>query len=149
MNAIAPITRLTLPALQPLIDASSAEGYTFVQSLWRDYRSGANRYSGRGEVLLAASQDDCLIAIGGIHADPYAGLPTIGRIRHVYVLPAYRRQGIGQALVRQLIAHGSGHFTNITLRTLTEHGRAFYLALGFSDEPRFPESTHWLAAAAQ
>ncbi len=141
---IHPITRLTDDSIQPLIEASKSEGYTFVQSLWDDYQSGVNRFNGYGAVLLGAYQDEQTVAVGGIHVDPYAGLTTIGRIRHVYVLPAYRRRGIGQALVHALIAHASGHFTIITLRTLTDHGRAFYTALGFSVEPRFADSTHWL-----
>jgi GNAT superfamily N-acetyltransferase len=149
MIAIRRLTQPTLNDLQPLIDASAAEGYTFVQRLWDEYQSGENTFADGGAELLGAYENDQLIAVGGVHPDPYLGLSTVGRIRHVYVLPGYRRSGIGKQLVRTLIADTSKHFMTFTLRTTTEHGRAFYSALGFSDEPRFADATHWLESQPQ
>ena len=144
MIVIQKLTQLAIEEFQPLIDASTAEGYTFVQKLWDEYQSGENTFADSGAQLLGAYQDNQLIAVGGVHPDPYLGLSTFGRIRHVYVLPRYRRSGIGKRLVRALIANTSGCFTTFTLRTMTEHGDAFYKALGFSDAPRFADATHWL-----
>ena len=62
----------------------------------------------------------------------------------MYVLPAYRRQALGAELMLALIKHARENFETLTLRTLTAHGDAFYKSLGFSDEPRFKDATHWL-----
>lgn len=138
------ITKLTLTDLRPLLDASLAEGYTFIQKLWDEYDTGAITFREKGAGLLGITDETQLIGIGGVHADPYLQMPTIGRIRHVYVLPAHRRQGIGRQLVEGLIAHAAHQFTILTLRTQTEQGRDFYRVLGFSEEPRFENATHWL-----
>jgi GNAT superfamily N-acetyltransferase len=140
---IQPIQHLTADLIQPLLDASLAEGYTFIQRLWDEYRSGVNTFSDGGALLLGVLQDDALSAIGGVHPDPYLNDPAIGRIRHIYILPTLRRRGIAGALVQALMERTSATFTTFTLRTLTDHGRAFYAALGFSDSPRFPDATHW------
>ncbi len=138
------ITDLTLTDLRPLLNASLAEGYTFIQTLWDEYHAGAMTFREKGAGLLGITHETQLIGIGGVHTDPYLHLPSIGRIRHVYVLPAHRRHGIGKQLVEGLIAHAAPQFTLLTLRTQTEHGRNFYRMLGFSEEPRFENATHWL-----
>lgn len=138
------IRPLTLEMLRPLLDASTAEGYTFVQKLWDEYQSGVNSFSEQGALLLGGFIARRFVAIGGVHPDPYLQNPAVGRIRHVYVLPESRRSGMGGALVQALIERTSGQFSSFTLRTMTEHGQAFYEALGFSSEPRFASATHWL-----
>lgn len=143
MPLLQTITKLTLIDLQPLIDSSTAEGNDFVQKLWDEYQSGKNNFSATGDVLLGVYEDDHLIGVGGVHKDPYLNLPTAGRIRHVYVLPGHRRGGVGKQLVQALIDQASNQFTLFTLRTTTNHGQAFYKSLGFSNEPRFPNTTHW------
>lgn len=138
------IRPLTLELLRPLLDASTAEGYTFVQKLWDEYQSGVNSFSEQGALLLGGFIAGHFVAIGGVHPDPYLQNPAVGRIRHVYVLPESRRSGIGRALVQALIGRTSHCFSTFTLRTMTAHGQAFYEALGFSSEPRFASATHWL-----
>ena len=143
MIAIRPISSPALVEFQPLIDASIAEGYDFVQKL-REELELPDVFSGAGAGVLGAYAGDILVAVGGVHRDPYLNLPTVGRIRHVYVLPAYRRGGVGKQLVRALVEQGSAQFTTFTLRTPTAHGDAFYQAIGFSTVPRFANATHWL-----
>ncbi|MCC6904461.1 MAG: GNAT family N-acetyltransferase [Anaerolineae bacterium] len=135
---------LTHDALSPLLSASLSEGYGFVQKLWEEYQSGANRYDQDGATLLSGHLQGKLCAIGGLHRDPYLNQPGIGRIRHLYVLPNARRMGIGRQLVATLIEHSRTHFHILTLRTLTPHGDAFYRALGFTAQPIYAEATHWL-----
>ena len=144
MAHIQKVTSLTLESLQSILDSSLSEGYTFIQKLWDEYDSGKVTFTEHGDILLGCYDDGRLVAIGGIHADPYLNNPTIGRIRHVYVLPEYRRSGIGRELVLTLIEAASDRFTMVTLRTLTDHGRAFYNAIGFSDAPKYENATHWL-----
>lgn len=136
MLAIQTINPLTLPLLQPL-----SEGCALVQTLWNEYTARKVTFRENGALLLGGYHEEHLIAVGDVHPDPYLNSPIIGRIRHVYVLPSHRRQGIAKALMDQ----SAQQFTIFTLRTLTDHGRAFYADLGFTDAPRFPDATHWLA----
>lgn len=141
---IQPINPLSLDRLHSLLKESVEEGYDFIQKLWDEYDSGKSTFSEPGAALLGILENEQLIAISGVHRDPYLQSPTVGRIRHVYVLPVYRRHGIGALLVQALIQHASSQFTILTLRTQTEHGKSFYKSLGFSDYPRFENATHWL-----
>lgn len=138
------IQNLQLQQIQPLIDSSQEEGYEMIQRLWDEYESGKNRFDANGAELLAVYQDDEMIAIGGVHPDPYLSDPKIGRVRHLYVLPEHRRTGIGRQIMRQLVENSRATFHTLTLRTLTEHGDKFYKSLGFSDEQRYENATHWL-----
>jgi GNAT superfamily N-acetyltransferase len=141
---IRPIDILQSQAWQNLLKTSHEEGYDFVQKLYDEYDARTNRFDAQGAILLGAYLDDELIAVGGVHPDPYLQTKNIGRIRHVYVLPSYRRKGLGRNLVLALIDHSRSHFETLTLRTLTKHGDSFYKSLGFSDETRFDNATHWL-----
>jgi GNAT superfamily N-acetyltransferase len=131
--------------LQPLMQASVDEGYDFIRKLWDEYQSGVNRFDAQGAVLVAVYADERLIAVGGVHPDPYLKQATIGRVRHVYVLPQHRREGVGRLLMVALIEHARTQFEILTLRTPTTHGDAFYTALGFSSEARFEQASHWMA----
>jgi GNAT superfamily N-acetyltransferase len=146
MNSIQvrPIDTLQSQGWQNLLKTSLEEGYDFVQKLYEEFEDGTNRYDTGGSILLGASLEDELIAVGGVHPDPYLQTANVGRIRHVYVLPSYRRQGLGRDLVLALIQHARSHFELLTLRTPTKHGDAFYKSLGFSDEARYKNATHWL-----
>ena len=111
--------------LRPLLDESLAEGYRFVQTLWDEYESGKNRFDAPGAVLLGAFEGERLIGVGGVQPDPYLKLTEAGRIRHVYVLHAYRRQGVGKRLLDPLIEHAQDHFEVLTLRTNTPSAARF------------------------
>lgn len=130
--------------LHPLLDQSLIEGYDFLQILWDEYESGKNRFDAMGARLLQAHIHDQLIAVGGVHPDPYVQQRGIGRIRHLYVLPAYRRTGVGRQVMAGLLDHARAHFDVVTLHTMTLHGDRFYRAIGFTTEPRFRDATHWL-----
>lgn len=145
MDAIvSPIRELHLETLKPLLDESLSEGYRFVQTLLDEYQSGANRFETTGAILLGVYAQGHLIGVGGVQQDPYLQRADIGRIRHVYVLNACRRHGIGKLLLHALVDHARQHFTMLTLRTNTPDAARFYEAIGFSSAPRFPDATHWL-----
>jgi GNAT superfamily N-acetyltransferase len=139
-----PIETLQSQAWQNVLKISREEGYDFVQKLYEEFEDGTNRFDTGGAILLGASLEDELLAVGGLHPDPYLQTASVGRIRHVYVLPSYRRQGLGRDLVLALIQHARSHFELLTLRTPTKHGDSFYKSLGFSDEARYDNATHWL-----
>lgn len=81
-----------------------------VDRLMSDFRDGSNTFSKHGESLWVLANDSHTIAVGGINVDPYFDLPTVGRIRHVYVHPEYRRTGAGRKLLRSIEHSGMGHF---------------------------------------
>jgi GNAT superfamily N-acetyltransferase len=141
---IQPIVNLSFDDLKPLLDLSLQEAYGFLQTLWDEYQSGKTTFSEHGAVLLGSRLGERLIAVGGIHTDPYLNSPSVGRIRHVYVDPIYRRNGVGKQLVHSLVRHASSQFRFVTLRTQTQQGCAFYEALGFSPVFRFEHATHWI-----
>jgi GNAT superfamily N-acetyltransferase len=102
-------------------DALQAEseqaGLRFLRRLADEWASGANRFDRPGEVLFGARIRGELVAVGGLNVDPYATAPRVGRVRHVYVLSAYRRLGVGRQLVAEIVAEARGRFDSLRLST--------------------------------
>lgn len=120
-----------------------AEGYNFVEKLAEQWDSGENRFEASGEIFLAHVDRGRMVAVGGLNRDPYAGDPSIGRIRRVYVRPAWRRLGIGEALVAALIAEARESFACVRLRSMNPAAAALYERLGFAPLED-PNATHIL-----
>jgi GNAT superfamily N-acetyltransferase len=133
------IARLhSLPAgLEYLRDEAAHHGFGLLDRLIADWASGANTFSRPGECLLGAFVDDGLVGIGGLNADPYSARTDIGRIRHLYVLDAWRHKGVGRALIDCLVREARGRFHELRLRTGTTGAAAFYARCGFGpvDDP--------------
>jgi GNAT superfamily N-acetyltransferase len=128
----------SLPAgLEILRREAARQGFGFLDRLVSDWTSGANTFGRPGEVLLGAFADSRLVGIGGLNADPYSSRTDLGRVRHVYVLDAWRQQGVGRALIDCLVRTARESFTELRLRTATEGAAAFYVRCGFSpiDDP--------------
>lgn len=140
-------TTLPLTELIPLLKISQEEGFEFIERLIQEYQNGVNRFDKSGEALFTIHDNQTLIAIGGINQDPYLPDTATGRIRHIYVLPAYRRQGIGKLLMSALITHAKGNFQALTLRTFTPQADQFYRHLGFKPEIQSEFATHILRLA--
>ena len=127
--------------LEPLLESAVTEGYRHVTRLVDDYRSGANRFEGRGEVLLIArAEDEVALGVCGLNA---TARPGIGRLRRFYVLPAVRSQGIGAALLERIVNAARLHFTKLELRTNDPRATAFYFSHGFQAVQR-EDATHEL-----
>jgi GNAT superfamily N-acetyltransferase len=124
----------TLPtdALAPLLAASTAEGFRFVERLMREWQECNARFDRPGELLLAAYHGTSIVAIGGLTADPYTNEPALGRLRHLYVRPDARRRGIGKRLVQALERAAQETYRALVLRTDTETAARFYEALGYT-----------------
>jgi GNAT superfamily N-acetyltransferase len=135
---------LSATDLRPVLDESLSEGFGFVQTLLDEYESGANRFDTVGAALLGIYDSGTLIGIGGVQPDPYLNRADVGRVRHVYILNAYRRRGVGKCLLDALIQHAGEHYSLLTLRTPTPAAAAFYEAIGFARETVIPEATHSL-----
>jgi GNAT superfamily N-acetyltransferase len=121
---------------------SEGAGLRFLRRLADEWASGANRFDRPGAVLLAARVGSALVAIGGLNLDPYARAARVGRVRHVYVLSACRRLGIGQALVARIIATARGHFDTLRLSTSNPAAARLYERLGFHPSSGDAHGTH-------
>lgn len=109
---------------------SAASGFSMIFRLRRDWESGNNRFQEEGEILFGAFRGSKLVGTAGLNRDPYLDDPSVGRLRHVYVLESERRGGIAKALVQRVLAHAAGRFRMVRLST----GRAseFYDSLSFT-----------------
>lgn len=131
---------LSLPAALAAMEREAIrEGFGMITRLREEWESGANRFEGEGEILLATFRADTLLAIGGLNRDPYMSDPRVGRLRHVYVMKAERRAGIGRTLVERILTHAASHFDSV--RLWTDRAGAFYDRLGF-DRLDGPKVTH-------
>jgi GNAT superfamily N-acetyltransferase len=134
--------------LSPLVEASRAEGFRFLERLRDDWASGQNRFEKPGEAFYLARDGSQLLGVCGLNQDPYAGDPAVGRMRRLYVAPPFRRHGVASALVRHATATARGRFAVIRLRSNTEEGDRFWRALGFGLlPPGDPDATHELRIA--
>lgn len=129
------------PALAPLVEESRREGFHFLVRLHAEFLSGENRFDRPGEALVGGYAGPELIAVGGLNRDPYAPEPRVGRLRHLYVRPAFRGHGVGRALVEALVSLARPHFDVLRLRTDTPAAARFYERLGFTPAP-LPHATH-------
>lgn len=103
-----------------------------VDRLVDNYHDGSNCFDRAGEGLWVVQDTDQVVAVGGINIDPYFSDDALGRIRHVYVHPEYRRSGLGATLMRAIEDHGEQHFESFQLFTTNPDAARFYEALGYS-----------------
>jgi GNAT superfamily N-acetyltransferase len=111
---------------------ASAEGYNFLDRLVEDWASGENRFDGPGETFCGAFADHVLVAVGGLNRDPFVADPELGRIRRVYVRQAWRNRGVGEALVRWLLAEARKSFGSVRLRAENAGAARLYERIGFA-----------------
>jgi GNAT superfamily N-acetyltransferase len=131
-----------------LAGVASSEGFGMVSRLITDYLSGANTFSKQGERLCAALNDQQVIAIGGLNVDPYYDSPSLGRIRHLYVHPDFRRGGVGARLMGLIEEHGEAYFDSLQLFTESTAAARFYEALHYMPVQGSRKVSHakWIGA---
>ena len=130
----------TLPdGFSELVQSGSDEGFTFMPRLERAWQSGENRFDRAGESLLCARVDSKLVGVCGLNVDPFAGDPGVGRVRHLYVSPEFRRRGVGTRLASEIVALAKENFAFLRLRT--QQAASFYERLGF-ERCEDPDATH-------
>ena len=137
-----------IEAVCPLIAESEQGGLRFVRRLAEEWGSGRNRFDRPGEALFAAVTDGHLVGVCGLNVDPYTGEPRVGRVRHLYVLTAHRRLGIGRRLVVSVVAAAHGPFASLRLSTSNPEAARLYEALGFRPHPGGAHCTHVMELAA-
>lgn len=128
-----------------LVNESLSEGHRHINRLLEDYKSGTNRFDEEGEALFAAYLKDRIIGICGLNKDPYLNDRSIGRVRRLYVLKAYRQNGVGRRLMYTVIQEARRHYTVIVLSTDNPVADKFYRSLGFSVHLTYSNSTHHFA----
>lgn len=114
-----------------LVDESTREGYAFVQRTVADWISGVNRFSKTGEGLWGLFSGMELVGIGGLNRDPYVDDAGVGRVRHLYIRPAYRLRGGATLLMNTVIERARLHFRILRLFTDNPVAAGFYEQLGF------------------
>jgi GNAT superfamily N-acetyltransferase len=129
-------------ALDPLLATSAAEDFRFLTRLADEWRSGAERFDRPGALLLGVYRGAKLIAVGGLTPDPYEADAALGRLRHLYVHPEARGQGVGRLLVAALEAEARNHYSALTLRTDTERAARFYESIGYTRLAAGGTATH-------
>ena len=128
--------------LGPLVKAAQAEGFRFMERAQLELNKGD--FDKPGAILLGVATEK-LVGIGGLTPDPYPDAePNTGRLRHLYVLPYYRRQGVAKKLVELVVKEACGHYQRLRLRTPTPEAAHFYETLGFYAHAE-PNATHFLA----
>lgn len=133
---------LRAEALGPLVAESERAGLRFVRRLVDEWASGRNRFDQPGEACFAARLGGQVVGVCGLNVDPYAATPGVGRVRHLYVLTAYRKRGVGERLVREVIAAAWGRFGVLRLRTQNPPAARLYERLGFRRCTDAPDCTH-------
>jgi GNAT superfamily N-acetyltransferase len=132
--AVRPVL-LDLPAgFEALREAARGERHTHMERLAADWAIGANRFNAPGEALLAAFADGSLAGVGGMTIDPAD--PAALRMRRFYVLPAFRRHGVGRRLAEALMATARRTANDVVLNAEAELAVRFWEALGFVPERR-------------
>jgi GNAT superfamily N-acetyltransferase len=130
--------------LEQLVQASVGEGLWFVKILRDEWNAGVNRFSKPGEALFAARHGDSLAGVCGLNRDPHSADPAVGRLRRLFVSKPFREQGVGRALVCQMLSFAREHFSLIRARAETCEADLFYRALGFSPVLSPLDATHEL-----
>jgi GNAT superfamily N-acetyltransferase len=114
-----------------LIESSAQEGFQFLVRLQHEFLSGTVRFDGDGEGFFGAFEGPTLIGVGGLTRDPYCDDPLTGRVRHLYVLPQWRRRGVGARLLAAIELHAQARFKVLVLRTDSSAGAGFYQSHGY------------------
>ncbi|MGE7887036.1 GNAT family N-acetyltransferase [Bacillus cereus] len=126
-----------------LVQDSKEEGFNFIIKLINEYKNKINVFNKTGECLYGIFQEDTLIGVGGLNEDPYTEDNKIGRSRRFYISRDYRRIGLGNVLLNQLLCHAEKYFEVIVLHTDTKQGNAFYTANGFVKGGLYKGSSHY------
>jgi GNAT superfamily N-acetyltransferase len=142
MRRIQPI-ELPLPGIEQLQREALDEGYKFIERLVAEWSSGENRFNAPGEILCGCMDQGVLVAVGGLNRDPFVALSDVGRIRRVYVRPAWRNKGIGEALITTLVENAQKTFRCVRLRAEDRRAAQLYERIGFSPNPD-SSATHLL-----
>jgi GNAT superfamily N-acetyltransferase len=138
------ISTSPMECLGPLLADSEAAGLRLVRRLVDDWADGVTRFDGPGEALFIARLAGRVVGVCGLSVDPYARMPRVGRVRHLYVLRPQRQLGVGRRLMLEIIAAARRGFDLVRLRTTNPAAAALYERLGFRRRDDVADCTHVL-----
>jgi GNAT superfamily N-acetyltransferase len=121
-------------ALKPLADDAQADGRRMVSRLIQEWK----------DQLYCAVRAGHICGVCGLNLDPFANEPAVGRVRRLYVAYAFRRKGVGSAIMNRLLADARKHFRALHLRTFDPGACGFYESIGFSKVEGDANCTHRL-----
>ena len=136
------LSELPSEALGPLVADSEQAGLRFVRRLAEEWASGRNRFDRSGEALFGAVVEGRMVGVCGLNVDPYTTAPRVGRVRHLYVLSAYRKLGLGQRLVAEVVVAAQGTFGTLRVRTENEGAARLYERMRFRRCADLADCTH-------
>lgn len=128
---------------EELLASASNEGFEFLAKMKEAWESGSNKFNKQGEFFLAAFMDGKLAGVGGRNIDPHIENGLVGRVRHLYVSPSFRKQGVGKALVSEILKEAEDFFMTMRLRTDDAGASEFYKKLGFTEATK-EHQTHFI-----
>jgi len=137
---------LPVPGIDQMRAEARSQGYNFLETLVEEWQSGENCFNAPGEILCGHFHQGQLVAVGGLNIDPFLPVqdpPQTGRIRRMYVMEAWRNQGIGRALMQTLIKEAQKCFQQVRLRAENVQAARLYESLGFVPIAS-PSATHIL-----
>ncbi|HEX2438108.1 MAG TPA: GNAT family N-acetyltransferase [Methylomirabilota bacterium] len=141
------VTTLSTSPIAPLallLAESEAAGLRLVRRLVDEWAGGVTRFDQPGEALFVARLAERVVGVCGLSVDPYGAAPGTGRVRHLYVLRAHRRLGVGRRLMLEVIASARDSFDVLRLRTTNPVAAALYVQLGFRQRDDVADCTHVL-----
>jgi GNAT superfamily N-acetyltransferase len=144
-DVIERLRELPVDALGALVIESERAGSTFVSRLVEEWITGTNSFDRPGEALFGMWVDGRLIGVCGLNVDPYTDAARVGRVRHLYVLSAFRRLGAGRRLVTEVIEAGHSFFDVLRLSTSNPAAARLYEAMGFRPTDGATHATHVMA----
>lgn len=118
-----------------------AEGHTFLERLPQRWHNGQYLDDPNAAVMGAWIAGE-LAAIGAQTTDEYDPHPDHRRIRHFYVLPQHRRDGLGRSLASSLLQEALHLAPIVHLRATYAASIAFWDAVGFTRVLDRPDRTH-------
>lgn len=113
-----------------------------MRRLLNDWARASNRFALPGEGLWIAGGSEGWLGVCGLNIDPYASDAETGRVRHLYVRPAWRCQGLASALLERVQCAAALHFSCLRLRTDSMAAARWYEARGFRATAADPLATH-------
>jgi GNAT superfamily N-acetyltransferase len=140
------ITRVveTLPdGFDVILEAAASEGVRNMAMLAAQWAGGEQRFEEPG-ALFAALVDGDLAGVGGVTVETGAGEPAM-RMRRLYVLPMFRRFGVGRRLAGAMMQQGFQAAPLLTVNAgASEAAAPFWVAMGFERTDAAPGATHAL-----
>lgn len=141
-TVVEPLSEAPTDCLRDWLAESEEAGSRIVRRLIEEWASGVNRFDRPGEALFGAWLGGRLVGVCGLNLDPYAAEAGVGRVRHLYVLSAFRRLGVGRYLVAEVVGAARGHFDTLRLRTANPAAARLYETLGLRACAGVADCTH-------